>query len=85
MARKSALSHTAAAFGAMIAGKLCVEYVKKYFPDLFKTLDSAAASLIDMAQSVLPFAVDTQLAAAVLVGLTLAFVWGWLYHYVRHD
>lgn len=85
MAGKSAASHTGAAFAAMVAGKLFVEYIKKYFPVIFDQIDKNISIISTTIEKFIPVTFNIQMLVALLVGLLLAFIWGWLYHYVRHD
>ena len=84
MAHKSGLSHGMAAVLSLIVAQLLVAYLKPWFPNILGKLEALASTFADW----LGYKLDVKIEAAIfipaLVAFFLAFLWGLLYHHIRH-
>lgn len=84
MARKAGFSHAFATLLSLLVGKVLASYLKPWFPKLIKPLEAAAARTESWFESRLGVELSSDIFLPTCIGLFLAFIWGVLYHYVRH-
>ena len=84
MARKSGLSHGLAAFLSMMVGSLMISYFKSFFPSLIDFLEQTAARAGSWLEGQIGIAPNPDIFVPAFVGFILAFLWGMLYHRIRH-
>lgn len=85
MARKSGYSHALAALLSLLVGKLLVSYLHPYFPMVFDPLERKAQQLLEKLSTALGVEWNSDFFVPLLVAILIAFIWGLLYHRVRHE
>jgi hypothetical protein len=84
MATCSGASHTLAALLSLISGGLLLEWLRPEFPRLFHLMTGAASEVSRWVENAFSLQLPPRTFVLAFVTATLSFVWGVLYHIVRH-
>ena len=84
MATKSGYSHALAALLSLLIGRLLVSYLQPYFPVIFEPLEKVTVKFEGWIENLLGVELTSEIFVPVIVAVAIAFLWGLIYHYVRH-
>ena len=84
MAKKSGYSHAIAALLSLLLGRLLVSYLQPYFPVVFEPLERASLAVEAKIESLLGVELTSDIFVPIVVAVAIAFLWGVVYHSVRH-
>ena len=80
----SGASHALASIITMVIGAAITEYLRRYFPSFFRILESMARFVSKFIYNKTNINIPPIYFTPVFVIFTLAFIWGMLYHLIRH-
>jgi len=81
---KSGTSHAFASIVTMVVGAAITEYLKKYFPSIFKVLEDVARYISTFLFNIAHINIPPVYFTPFFVIFILAFIWGILYHLFRY-
>jgi hypothetical protein len=80
----SGFSHAMASIVTMVVGAAITEYLKKYFPSIFRFLERVGRWISYFIFNKTNINIPPFYFVPFFVIFTLAFFWGMLYHFIRH-
>ena len=84
MAHKPGLSHGMAALLSLMVAQLLVAYLEPWFPNVLGKLEGLASTFAGWLGYKLNAEIEAAIFIPALVAFFLAFLWGLLYHHIRH-
>jgi hypothetical protein len=80
MPAKTGGSHALSAFVNTVVGIMLSKYVWQYTPPLAEASTTLSARITQVTGTAMP----EELGGALVVVVALSFVWGIVYHFIRH-
>lgn len=82
---KSGISHTVAAFVALVLGSVLKSFLNSHAPELRQISETVGFVLADVLVSLTGLQLSETVAGMLGIVFVLTFLWGWFYHVARHS